>query len=158
MEEGKEETVPSPQRKSFSSDTSEPKSEYCHDCRKTDFENTIVLGPTIAAVSTKSATHVITLTKNGAGLGFSIEGGKDSPLGDLPLRIKKIFQGLCDVSAEHHFVNLILAGLAEKCGELCVGDELLAINEISLTNLSRIEAWSLMKKLPDGEVSIHIYR
>ncbi|KAJ3639413.1 hypothetical protein Zmor_002774 [Zophobas morio] len=124
VEEGKEETVPSPQRKSFSSDTSEPKS------------------PTIAAVSTKSATHVITLTKNGAGLGFSIEGGKDSPLGDLPLRIKKIFQ----------------AGLAEKCGELCVGDELLAINEISLTNLSRIEAWSLMKKLPDGEVSIHIYR
>jgi hypothetical protein len=35
----------------------------------------------------------ITLTKDGAGLGFSLEGGKDSPLGDKPLTIKKIFTG-----------------------------------------------------------------
>lgn len=38
---------------------------------------------------------VITLVKDGAGLGFSLEGGKDSPLGDQPLAIKKIFTGLC---------------------------------------------------------------
>lgn len=37
--------------------------------------------------------HVVTLTKDGAGLGFSLEGGKDSPLGDKPLTIKKIFTG-----------------------------------------------------------------
>jgi hypothetical protein len=36
---------------------------------------------------------VITLTKDGAGLGFSLEGGKESPLGDKPLTIKKIFTG-----------------------------------------------------------------
>jgi hypothetical protein len=36
---------------------------------------------------------IITLTKDGAGLGFSLEGGKDSPLGDKPLTIKKIFTG-----------------------------------------------------------------
>jgi hypothetical protein len=35
----------------------------------------------------------ITLTKDGAGLGFSLEGGKDSPLGDKALTIKKIFTG-----------------------------------------------------------------
>jgi len=35
----------------------------------------------------------IMLTKDGAGLGFSLEGGKDSPLGDKPLTIKKIFTG-----------------------------------------------------------------
>ncbi|RZB94418.1 uncharacterized protein BDFB_008886, partial [Asbolus verrucosus] len=122
VEDGREESV-SPQRKSFIYEAPEPRS----------------LRP---ALPVKNVTHVITFTKNGAGLGFSIEGGKDSPQGDLPLRVKKIFQG----------------GPAEKSGELSVGDELLAINDISLTNLSRIEAWSLMKKLPDGDVSIHIHR
>lgn len=33
------------------------------------------------------------LVKDGAGLGFSLEGGKDSPVGDKPLVIKKIFTG-----------------------------------------------------------------
>jgi hypothetical protein len=36
---------------------------------------------------------IIMLTKDGAGLGFSLEGGKESPLGDKPLTIKKIFTG-----------------------------------------------------------------
>jgi C-terminal processing protease CtpA/Prc len=122
VEDGREEALPSP-RKSASYELPEAKDS----------------GP---APPAKDVTHVITLTKDGAGLGFSIEGGKDSPQGDLPLRVKKIFQG----------------GLAEKNGGLCGGDELLAINGISLTNLSRIETWSLMKKLPDGDVTIHIHR
>ena len=41
----------------------------------------------------KGPTTSVTLIKEGGGLGFSLEGGKDSPFGDLPLTIKKIFTG-----------------------------------------------------------------
>ncbi|KAJ8926812.1 hypothetical protein NQ314_020658 [Rhamnusium bicolor] len=81
-------------------------------------------------VPVKKATHIISVVKDGAGLGFSIEGGKDSPQGDVPLIVKKIFTG----------------GATDKCGQLKVGDEILFMNDTSFTNLSRIEAWTLMKK------------
>ncbi|XP_066259009.1 uncharacterized protein [Euwallacea similis] len=90
----------------------------------------------------KKPTHAVKMIKDGAGLGFSIEGGKDSPKGDVPLVIKKIFTG----------------GAADKCRELNVGDEILSVNKINFQLLSRIDAWSQMKKIPDGEVSIEIFR
>lgn len=37
-------------------------------------------------------TKVI-LSKDGSGLGFSLEGGKNAPAGDQPLTVKKIFTG-----------------------------------------------------------------
>ncbi|XP_063242334.1 uncharacterized protein LOC134542200 isoform X2 [Bacillus rossius redtenbacheri] len=83
---------------------------------------------------------VVTLLKDGAGLGFSLEGGKDSPVGDRALTIKKIFTGGC----------------AEKNGTLVAGDELLNVNGTDVTAMSRIEAWSLMKRLPDGNVSLTV--
>ncbi|EEB10480.1 conserved hypothetical protein [Pediculus humanus corporis] len=82
----------------------------------------------------------LTLVKDGAGLGFSLEGGKDCSTGDKPLVIKKIFTG----------------GAAEKCGQLKAGDELLNINGMDVSIMSRIEAWKLMKQLPDGNVTITV--
>uniref|UniRef100_T1HCG9 PDZ domain-containing protein n=1 Tax=Rhodnius prolixus TaxID=13249 RepID=T1HCG9_RHOPR len=82
----------------------------------------------------------VTLHKDGAGLGFSLEGGKDSPYGDMPLTIKKIFTGGC----------------AEKSGLVYAGDELLTVNGHDVSGLSRIEAWALMKRLPDGRVTLAI--
>ena len=76
----------------------------------------------------------VILKKEGTGLGFSLEGGKDSPLGDRPLTIKKIFTG----------------GAADKTKVLRVGDEIISVNSTDCTRMSRIEAWNFMKKLTDG--------
>ncbi|XP_018578821.1 uncharacterized protein LOC108916947 isoform X3 [Anoplophora glabripennis] len=103
---------------------------------------TDIKSATAVEVPAKKANNVISFLKDGAGLGFSIEGGKDSPVGDVPLIVKKIFTG----------------GAADKNGQLKVGDEILFINDISFSNLSRMEAWTIMKKVPEGNVSIHIFR
>ncbi|KAJ1526088.1 hypothetical protein ONE63_009253 [Megalurothrips usitatus] len=92
-----------------------------------------------AAVPRGPPVNVV-LQKDGAGLGFSLEGGKDSPLGDRPLTIKKIFTGGC----------------AEKSGSLQAGDELLSVNNADVTRMSRIEAWGLMKRLPNGSVTLSV--
>ncbi|KAK6643502.1 hypothetical protein RUM43_005012 [Polyplax serrata] len=84
----------------------------------------------------------LALVKDGAGLGFSLEGGKDCSTGDRPLLIKKIFTG----------------GSAEKCGQLRAGDELVNINGIDVSVMSRIDAWKMMKQLPDGNVTITVKR
>ena len=82
----------------------------------------------------------VVLKKEGAGLGFSLEGGKDSTLGDRPLTIKKIFTG----------------GAADKNGTLSVGDEIISVNNTNLTFMSRFDAWNFMKKLKCGPTNVVI--
>ena len=36
----------------------------------------------------------VVMTKGGVGLGFCIEGGKASPLGDRPITVKRLFKGM----------------------------------------------------------------
>ncbi|XP_023242401.1 uncharacterized protein LOC111640604 isoform X3 [Centruroides sculpturatus] len=91
--------------------------------------------------NSNSQRHLsVELLKEGTGLGFGIEGGKDSPLGDRPLVIKRIFKG----------------GAADREGTLKAGDELISVNGQSLGNMTRTEAWNYMKKLPDGLVTLTV--
>ncbi|KAH8041044.1 hypothetical protein HPB51_013704 [Rhipicephalus microplus] len=84
----------------------------------------------------------IALVKDGLGLGFTLEGGKDSPLGDKPLVVKRIFRG----------------GAAERDGRLLVGDELVSINAQPVCLMTRTEAWNFLKKLPDGPLTLQVVR
>lgn len=47
-------------------------------------------------------------------------------------------------------------GAAEKCGKLQAGDELLGVNDTNINKMTRIEVWSMMKKLTEGEVILKI--
>ncbi|XP_013781784.2 uncharacterized protein LOC106466087 isoform X2 [Limulus polyphemus] len=92
------------------------------------------------AVPTEEKIITVELEKDKTGIGFSLEGGKDSPLGNRPLTIKKIFKG----------------GSADKVGQLRAGDQILTLNNQPVSNMTRTEAWSFMKKLPDGTVAVTV--
>ncbi|KAL2084187.1 hypothetical protein ACEWY4_019705 [Coilia grayii] len=81
----------------------------------------------------------VTLRKQSSDLGFSLEGGLGSSLGDRPLTVKKIFQG-------------------GPVGDVCPGDELLEIDGQSMAGLRRLEAWQLIKKIPPGPVELLLRR
>ncbi|XP_054636621.1 pro-interleukin-16 isoform X2 [Dunckerocampus dactyliophorus] len=79
----------------------------------------------------------VRLEKKSRDLGFSLEGGVG--LGDKPLTIKKIFQG----------------GPVDK---ICPGDEVMEIEGVSMVGMRRLEAWTLIRRLPSGPVDVIIRR
>ncbi|XP_076879146.1 pro-interleukin-16 [Brachyhypopomus gauderio] len=112
-------------------------SEASRDANNAGSSGAVELG------SEDEAGDVLTmeLEKNAGGVGFSLEGGKGSIHGDKPLVINRIFTG----------------STAEQKG-LQVGDELLQIQGSVLQGLARIEAWTLIKGLPDGPFTVSIRR
>lgn len=49
-------------------------------------------------------------------------------------------------------------GPADKEGTLCSGDEVITVNEHSVNNMTRTEAWNFLKKLPEGPVILVVKR
>ena len=56
--------------------------------------------------SSKGGRIEVELNKGAVGLGFCIEGGKGSPLGDRPITVKRLFKGKCTLQDD--FLCLIL--------------------------------------------------
>ncbi|XP_018590436.1 uncharacterized protein LOC108923879 [Scleropages formosus] len=81
----------------------------------------------------------VMLNKSSTDLGFSLEGGLDSSVGDRSITVKKVFHG-------------------GPVSEVSSGDELLEIAGHNLHGLRRLEVWSLIKKLPPGPVEVVLNR
>lgn len=96
----------------------------------------------LADLETVEEELTVSMEKGVFGLGMALEGGIDSPMGDLPIAIKRVFVG----------------GAADRCGDLEVGDVILAANSRSLTGMTRPEAWQFLKTLPQGVVVMNIRR
>ncbi|XP_038548193.1 pro-interleukin-16 isoform X3 [Micropterus salmoides] len=92
-------------------------------------------------VEEQGAPVSLQLEKGAGGVGFTLEGGKGSIHGDRPLVINRIFTG----------------GAAEQSSLQC-GDELLQVQGISLQDMTRFEAWNMIKALPEGPITAVIRR
>ncbi|XP_068586919.1 pro-interleukin-16 [Cebidichthys violaceus] len=91
------------------------------------------------AAEEQGAPLSVELEKGAGGVGFTLEGGKGSIHGDRPLVINRIFTG----------------GAAEQIG-LQHGDELLQVQGIGLQDMTRFEAWNMIKALPEGLITVVI--
>ncbi|GFG37701.1 hypothetical protein Cfor_11778, partial [Coptotermes formosanus] len=75
-------------------------------------------------------------------LGFSVVGGRDSPKGSMGIFVKTVFH----------------SGQAAEEGSLKEGDEILAVNGMSLQGLTHSEAITVFKNIKSGEVLLHVGR
>uniref|UniRef100_A0A3B4AK88 PDZ domain-containing protein n=1 Tax=Periophthalmus magnuspinnatus TaxID=409849 RepID=A0A3B4AK88_9GOBI len=83
----------------------------------------------------------VSLDKGCGGVGFTLEGGRGSIHGDKPLVINRIST----------------AGAAEQSG-LRSGDEVVSVQGLNLTDMTRFEAWNYIKALPEGVVTVTVRR
>ena len=89
--------------------------------------------------SGESGVHNIVLERGSSGLGFSIVGGRGSPHGDLPIYVKTVFS----------------EGAAAKDGRLRRGDQIVAVNDTSLSNMAHAEAVNVLKHA-QGQVNLTV--
>ncbi|XP_012867284.1 PREDICTED: pro-interleukin-16 [Dipodomys ordii] len=101
-------------------------------------------GSAASQASAEPGATVLTMTleKTSVGLGFSLEGGRASLLGDRPLTVNRIFKGTT----------------SEQSDTVQLGDEVLRVAGTATQGLTRYEVWSVIKALPEGPVSLVIKR
>ncbi|XP_026465143.1 PDZ domain-containing protein 2-like [Ctenocephalides felis] len=75
-------------------------------------------------------------------LGFTIAGGSDSPKGSMGIYVKTVLPG----------------GQAEKQGCLRTGDEILSVNTVPLSGLTRTQATAVFAKVRTGTVTLRVLR
>ncbi|XP_023705166.1 multiple PDZ domain protein isoform X5 [Cryptotermes secundus] len=90
-------------------------------------------------VTPQPQTRTVILERGPDGLGFSIVGGHCSPHGDLPIYVKTVFE----------------KGAAAHGGQLHRGDQIVAVNSISLEGLTHQEAVAVLKRA-QGNVTLTI--
>ncbi|KAJ9587720.1 hypothetical protein L9F63_018847, partial [Diploptera punctata] len=90
-------------------------------------------------VAAQLETRTVTLERGPDGLGFSIVGGHCSPHGDLPIYVKTVFE----------------KGAAAHGGQLRRGDQIVAVNSISLEGLTHQQAVAVLKRAR-GNVTLTI--
>uniref|UniRef100_S4RF91 Si:dkey-92i15.4 n=1 Tax=Petromyzon marinus TaxID=7757 RepID=S4RF91_PETMA len=90
-------------------------------------------------VSVAGETVTMELVKTGAGLGFSLEGGRGSIHGDRELTVRRVFA-------------------AGGASGVHAGDVLLSIGDRDVRGLSRFDAWNLIKALPEGATAVTLRR
>ncbi|KAM5291318.1 pro-interleukin-16-like [Glossophaga mutica] len=95
-----------------------------------------------SAESAEATVRTVTLEKTAAGLGFSLEGGQGSLHGDKPLTVNRIFTGAASGQTD----------------TVQPGDQILRLAGTAVQGLTRFEAWSVIKALPDGPVTVLIRR
>ncbi|KAM9461157.1 pro-interleukin-16 isoform 2-T2 [Clarias gariepinus] len=116
-------------------------------CKNKDAESSITAEASCSTGTEQSITDesgdvlTLDLDKNAGGVGFGLEGGKGSIHGDKPLVINRIYTG----------------STAEQKG-LQVGDELLQVQDSTMQGLSRLEALTTLKSLPDGSFTVIVRR
>jgi len=100
--------------------------------RNSNIDRSSNLGPQLQ-------TRTVILERGPDGLGFSIVGGHCSPHGDLPIYVKTVFE----------------KGAAAHGGQLHRGDQIVAVNSVSLEGLTHQEAVAVLKRA-QGNVTLTI--
>lgn len=93
-----------------------------------------------AAPQPPLACREVRLARGPDGLGFSIVGGHNSPHGDLPIYVKTVFE----------------SGAAATSGAIRRGDQIVAVDNISLDGLSHQEAVAVLKHATGPVVTLTI--
>uniref|UniRef100_A0A673W7T2 PDZ domain-containing protein 2-like n=1 Tax=Salmo trutta TaxID=8032 RepID=A0A673W7T2_SALTR len=130
----------SPRQHDLSHHTGRSYSLGCRENRPETTRSVMGLGGTVVVEVGPDGALRVELLKTSAGLGFSLEGGKASAHGDLPLNVKRVFKG----------------GAAELSRVVDVGDEVLEVNGRSLQGLMHYDAWNIIKAVSEGPVQLVI--